>query len=101
MMTKTKYGIEYNLFAFETDKGIWTLVGTEKNFDTFKKIAKPLDQPLDQEFRTWERTTVFEWLNQGLIKPVLEATHIMWFRSDFDGLQSNEINKTTRNTKRV
>lgn len=85
MMTKTKYGIEYTLFAFETDKGIWTLVGTEKNFDTFRNISKPLNQ----EFRTWERATVFEWLNQGLIKPVSEATHIMWFRNDFGGLQSN------------
>ena len=67
--------LEYTLFAFRTEKGTFTLVGTEtrgtETIDTWKNIDTG-------EFHEWSRQSVKSWWEQGKIKPVNEATTLVW-----------------------
>lgn len=68
--------LEITLFAFRTEKGIFTLVGTNTDgTDTWKNIDTG-------EFHEWSRQSVKSWFEQGKIKPVKEATAVMWLNQD-------------------
>lgn len=63
---------EYTLFAFSTQKGIFTLTGTSSDWiDTFKNLGTG-------EFHDWPRSHIKKWHEQGKITPVQEATRIDW-----------------------
>lgn len=64
---------EYTLYAFTTDKGLFTLSGSFTNGgDIFKQLTPIV------EFHEWQRTQLYDWLNKGKIKPVDEANRIDW-----------------------
>ncbi len=66
----------FRLFAFTTSKGTFTIVGTNTDgTDTWKNINTG-------EFHEWSRKSVKTWWEQGKIKPVEEATTIMWQRKN-------------------
>lgn len=73
---KTVY--EYLLVAFKTDKGTFTLVGTEtrgtETIDTWKNIDTG-------EFHEWTRQSVKKWLDQGKLTPIPEATDLLWWQN--------------------
>lgn len=76
MTKQTPQGIEYNKFAFRTEKGIFTLVGTEspsrnKTIDTFRHIGT-------SDYYTWERQTIHSWVIEGKIQKIDEATRMDW-----------------------
>lgn len=65
--------LEYTLYAFTTDKGTFTLIGSHSNgTDTFKCIETG-------EWHEWNRTQVKEWFDKGKIKPVEQAKEIDWY----------------------
>ena len=70
---------ELTLFAFRTEKGTFTLVGTEtrgtETIDTWKNIDTG-------EFHEWSRKSVKSWFEQGKITPIKEATTVMWRNQD-------------------
>lgn len=71
---KTVTAYEYTLVAFRTNKGIFTLVGTNHDWvDTFKNLDTG-------EFHEYPRQSIKKWLDQGKIEPVPEATRIDWFK---------------------
>lgn len=76
---KTITVLELTLFAFIAEKGTFTLIGTEtrgaETIDTWKNINTG-------EFHEWSRKSVKSWWEQGKIKPVEEATTVMWQRKN-------------------
>jgi hypothetical protein len=69
---KTITVLELTLFAFRTEKGIFTLSGSSTNgTDTWKNINTG-------EFHEWQRSSIKTWWEQGKIKPVEEANAITW-----------------------
>lgn len=71
--------LELTIFAFATSKGIFTLVGTNTDgTDTWKNINTG-------EFHEWSRQSVKTWWEQGKIKPVEEATTVMWRETNGNG----------------
>lgn len=70
---------ELTRFAFTTSKGTFTIVGTEtrggETIDTWKNINTG-------EFHEWPRQSVKTWWEQGKIKPVEEATTVIWHRKN-------------------
>lgn len=90
------YNLEYTLYAFETDKGVWTLVGTEYNSKTKQTIDTFRNLSNRAEFKTWDRASVYDWYKNGLIKPVGDATHPLWFRSEFKRAGATENKKTSK-----
>lgn len=67
--------LTYKLVAFRTQKGTFTLVGTDKDWnDTFKNIDTG-------EYHTWNRKLIKSWYEQGKIKPVPEAISVMWLET--------------------
>lgn len=60
------------LFAFTTSKGTFTLSGSNTDgTDTWKNITTG-------EFHEWQRSSIKTWFEQGKIKPVEEATTVIW-----------------------
>lgn len=69
----TSIQLEYTLFAFQTRKGVFTLVGSQSNgIDTFKQLNIG-------EYHEWSRETVYNWWKLGKIEPVKEATRLDWY----------------------
>lgn len=70
---KTVY--EYLLVAFKTDKGTFTLTGTNCDWtDTFKNLDTG-------EFHEWPRSQIKKWLDQGKITPIPESTTLEWYKN--------------------
>lgn len=70
---------ELTLFAFRTPKGTFTLSGTNTSgADTWKNIDTG-------EFHEWQRASIKTWLEQGKIKPVEEATTLIWRETNGNG----------------
>ena len=68
--------LEITLFAFRTEKGIFTLSGSRTNgTDTWRNITTG-------EIHEWSRSSVKSWWEQGKILPVDEATTLMWCNQD-------------------
>lgn len=81
--------LAYKLVAFRTQKGTFTLVGTDRDWnDDFKNIDTG-------EYHTWNRRTIKKWYEQGKIQPVPEATSIIWLET-----QGNR-GRIKRNSKKV
>lgn len=72
---KTITVYELTLFAFTTSKGTFTLSGSNTDgTDTWKNINTG-------EFHDWSRQSVKTWWEQGKIKPVEEATTLVWYQN--------------------
>lgn len=99
---KTITVLELTLFAFTTAKGTFTLVGTEtrgsETIDTWKNIDTG-------EFHEWPRQSVKTWWEQGKIKPVEEATTVMWRETNGNGAtidyNAKTIQRAAKNKKSV
>ena len=77
--------LELTLFAFTTPKGTFTLSGTNTDgTDTWKNINTG-------EFHEWSRSSIKTWWEQGKIKPVEEATTLIWRETNGNGttIESN------------
>lgn len=73
---KTVTALELTIFAFTTLKGTFTLSGTNTDgTDTWRNITTG-------EFHEWQRYSIKSWWEQGKIKPVEEATTVMWRNQD-------------------
>ena len=75
---------EYTLYAFRTQKGIFTLVGTEtKKFEVEKHVTSTIDtfKNLNTgEFHDWPRSSIKKWLDQGKVSPIPESTILVWYQ---------------------
>ncbi len=84
--------LELTIFAFTTSKGTFTIVGTNiDGTDTWKNINTG-------EFHEWSRQSVKSWFEQGKIKPVEEATTVMWRETNGNG---TTIDYNAKTVKRV
>lgn len=76
---------EYLLVAFQTQKGTFTLVGTEtKKFEVEKHVTSTIDtfKNLNTgEFHEWPRSSIKKWLDQGKLTPIPEATELLWWKN--------------------
>ena len=70
--------LEYQLHAFTTSKGTFTLVGTEtrgtETIDTWKNLDTG-------EFHEYPRQSIKKWLNQGKIAQVEKSVSMLWFQN--------------------
>lgn len=72
LKTGNKTVYEYTHYAFKTGQGIFTLCGSDTNgTDTFKNLKTGT-------YHEWNRKQIWEWLQQGLIETVEEATSLDW-----------------------
>lgn len=62
----------YTLHAFFTSKGIFTLIGSSREYDEFKHLETCT-------YHKWKRTQIKEWCDSGSIIPIPESTSITWF----------------------
>lgn len=70
---RTVQALEYTLYAFSTDNGVFTLTGSDTlGNDTFKNLTT-------REFHTWQRSQIYEWFKQGKITPIEKAITILWY----------------------
>lgn len=70
---------EYTLFAFRTQKGTFTLTGTNSDWiDTFKNLDTG-------EFHDWPRRSIKKWLDQGKITTVPESNTLVWYQNQRRG----------------
>lgn len=90
-MFRNAITLEYALYAFETSKGTFTLVGTEtrgaETIDTWKNINTG-------EFHEWSRQSVKSWWEQGKITPLEEATTLLWWETNGNGTTIDYNTKT-------
>lgn len=64
--------LEYTRFAFRTNKGVFTLVGSGPGWiDEFRRIGS-------LEFYEWDRRDIKRWYEAGKITPIEEANKIDW-----------------------
>lgn len=82
---------EYQLYAFRTQKGTFTLTGTSSDWiDTFKNLDTG-------EFHDWPRSHIKKWFDQGKITPIPESITLIWYQNQRkapkESLQSKIIRK--------
>ncbi len=67
-----KVVLELYLFAFTTEKGTFTLSGSNSDgTDEWREVGT-------SNFHKWNRSNVYDWFIQGKISPVDEAKSIDW-----------------------
>lgn len=70
---RTVTAYELTLFAFKTQKGIFTLSGTNSDgTDEWRQLGTC-------NFYTWERSSVYQWFKSGKISAIQEAKTINWY----------------------
>lgn len=70
----------YKLFAFETEKGIFTNIGVD-----ISKRSQHLDEFLNintGEIFMWKRENIKEWERLGKIKPVERSKQADWYLNE-------------------
>lgn len=66
--------LELTLFAFTTEKGTFTLSGSNVDgTDEWREVGTA-------NFYKWNRRQVYDWFIQGKIKPVYMADKIDWLK---------------------
>lgn len=73
----------YRLFAFETEKGIFTNIGVD-----ISKRSQHLDEFLNietGEIYFWGRGKIVEWERLGKIKPVERSKQANWYLNEKEG----------------
>lgn len=73
----------YRLFAFETEKGIFTNIGVD-----ISKRSQHLDEFLNietGEIYFWNRGKIVEWERLGKIKPVERSKQADWYLNEKEG----------------
>ena len=73
----------YRLFAFETEKGIFTNIGVD-----ISKRSQHLDEFLNietGEIFFWDRSRIVEWERLGKIKPVEISKQADWYLNEKEG----------------
>lgn len=69
---RTSIQHELTLFAFRTEKGVFTLVGSNSDgTDEWRQVGT-------SNFHIWKRKMVYDWFISGKIEPVKQATRISW-----------------------
>lgn len=69
---RTSIQYEMTLFAFRTEKGVFTMVGSSSDgSDEWRQIGRC-------NFHSWQRKKIYEWFVSGRIIPIEEANRLNW-----------------------
>ena len=69
---RTSIQYQLLLFAFKTEKGVFTLSGSNVDgTDEWRQMGT-------NNFYVWKRKMVYDWFLSGKIEPIKEATNICW-----------------------
>lgn len=72
---RTVTAYQLTLFAFTTEKGTFTLSGSNADgTDEWREVGT-------SKFHKWNRSQIYNWFIQGKIKPVDEAKSIDWYNN--------------------
>lgn len=92
-MFDANYTLMYTLYAFKTEKGIFTLVGTSSDgIDTFKNINTGT-------YHDFPRQSIKKWFLEKKIIPIQEALNLMWYKSPTIDLKELNSTKTKEEQK--
>lgn len=69
---RTSIQYQLLLFAFKTEKGVFTLSGSNVDgTDEWRQMGT-------NNFHVWKRKMVYDWFLSGKIEPIKEATSPYW-----------------------
>lgn len=72
---RTVTAYQLTLFAFTTEKGTFTLSGSNADgTDEWREVGTC-------KFHRWSRRQVYDWFIQGKISPVDEAKSVDWYNN--------------------
>lgn len=71
---KTSIQYEMELYAFSTEKGRFTMVGSNVDgTDEWKELGTC-------NYHTWKRSDIYLWYKCGKISPIPESKTLIWFQ---------------------